>query len=103
MTSTDSTVPQPASAPPEAVELGPRRDDDPAPDVLVYSTGQKAVLEVYVAGQYRQAIVRERLRFQGGTAYTVLLDPGTGHHEIRTYRWGPGMRVKFVPGAAPAL
>jgi hypothetical protein len=99
VTTDDSSAPQQ-----EAVELPPRREGDPeALEVLVYPTGQKGVLEVYSAGQWRLAIVRARLRFPQGTAYTVLLDPGTGRHEVRTYAWPTGLRVKFVPPSAPSL
>ncbi|MEY9961360.1 hypothetical protein [Streptacidiphilus sp. MAP5-52] len=88
---------------PDAVELPPRLEGEPVPDVLVYPIGQRAVLDVRLSGQWRQGIVRERLRFEAGTAYRVMLDPGTGHHEIRTYCWPTGLRVRFVPRAAPAL
>ncbi|MFC1428527.1 hypothetical protein ACEZCY_35735 [Streptacidiphilus sp. N1-12] len=99
MTTDDSTATQQ-----EAVELPPRQPGEPAPDVLVYATGQKAVLDVYRSGRWHQGIVRERLRFpHGGTAYKVLLDLGTGRHEVRTYIWPTGLRVKFVPKAAPSL
>jgi hypothetical protein len=99
VTTENSSTPQQ-----EAVELAPRRECDPVPDVLVYRTGAKPVMEVFVGGQWRTGIVRERLRFEAGrTAYTVTLDPGTGQYTAKTYRWPTGLRVRFVPPAAAAL
>ena len=104
MTSDDSPAPPPGEALAEAVELAPRSEGDPAPEVLVYRTGAKPVLDVFTAGGSRQGIVRERLRFpDGSTAYAVMLDPGEGRHEVRTYRWPTGLRVRFVPGSVSSL
>lgn len=69
----------PAGAEPrDAVELPPPGEGAPQPQVLVYATGHKPVVQVRAGGQWRTGIVRERLDYPHGTAHRVSLDPGIG-------------------------
>jgi hypothetical protein len=74
-------------------ELGPQAAADPQPQVLVYPTGHKPIVRVLIDGRWHTGVVRER----HGTAYRVLLDPGTGP-VIRTYSWpSPELHHVFTP------
>ena len=82
---------------PDAVEAPSPAEGGPQPKGLVYTTGRKPIVEVRIGGHWRIGVVRERFDYPGGTAYQVLLDPGTGHHVVRTYWWSPGMRTLLTP------
>jgi hypothetical protein len=86
-----------AGQPPEAVEVPPKGEGNPQPEVLVYAAGRKPIIQVCLGGQWRTAVVRERHNYPNGTAYQVTLDPGTGRHVVRTYWWSPGLRILFTP------
>jgi hypothetical protein len=68
----------PEEEPPDAVELAPPGVAEPEPRVLVYATGHKPVVQVWVGGEWRTGVVRERHDYPNGTVYRVILDPGTG-------------------------
>lgn len=83
---------------PDAVEAPPPAEGGPRPEVLVYATGHKPVVQVRIDGTWRIGVVRERHNYATGrTAYQVTLDPGTGTHVVRTYWWSPGIRALLTP------
>ena len=70
----------------------------PQPEVTVYTTGHKPVVQVKIRGTWRIGVVRARHDYAlGRTAYQVFLAPGTGTHVVHTYWWSPGMRTLFTP------
>jgi hypothetical protein len=91
-------VSSPADAePPDAVEAPPPGDGGSKPEILVYATGHKPVVQVRISGVWRIGVVRQRHDYPGRTAYQVMLDPGTGTHVVRTFGWSPGMRTLLTP------
>jgi len=94
-----------ADEPSEAVEIPPWREGDAhKPEIQVYRTGEKPILAVFAAGQWRTAVVREKHLYKSFsppvTAYRVMVDLGEGY-AVRTYRWpSSGLRLRFIPATS---